>query len=288
MTSTVPSLPPVATDLKDRPVLRIAPSKGWVPLQLRDLWDYRELIVIFAQRDLSIRYRDTLIGALWAILQPVSMMIVFTFLMGHSNRAQTTVPYPVYCYCGLLVWQYFNSAVNAAAMSLVNNSGLLTKVFFPRLLIPIANLIPPIVDSLISFTVLIVLLVYYRIPVTPNVLWSPVFFALALVTTVGASFWLSALNTFYRDVKYALPFLLMMLMYLTPVVYSADTLHGPARSFCFLNPLAVAVEGFRWSVLGVGQVSLPTFLIALGIAAGLFLSGAYYFRNMESNFADWV
>ncbi len=268
--------------------LVIEPSHGWVSLKLRDLWEYRELLYFLVWRDLKIRYKQTALGAAWALIQPLATMLLFTIIFGQLAKIPSgDVPYPIFSYCALLPWNYFATALNQSSSSLVNNSHLISKVYFPRLVIPMAGVAAGVVDFGIAFLVLVGMMFFYGIVPTAAVVTLPLFLLLAMATALGVSLWLSALNVQYRDVRYALPFLTQFWMYATPVVYSSSLIPGQWRWLVGLNPLAGVVEGFRWALLGVNP---PSSLLAVSVTVTLFVlvSGAFYFRYMEKTFADVV
>ncbi len=267
----------------------IEASSGWSALRLGELWAYRELLLFLAWRDVSVRYKQTLLGAAWAILQPLLSMIVFTLIFGNfAGLPSDNVPYPVLTYTALLPWQYFATAMSNASNSLVGSANLLTKVYFPRLVIPVAAVLPAAVDFVIAFAILLVMMLIYGITPTWNVLWLPVFMLLAVVTALGVSLWLSALNVQYRDVRYAVPFLVQFWMYASPVAYSSSIIPERWRALYGLNPMTGVIEGFRWALLGTDTAPGVFTLISAGIAVLILVSGAFYFTHMEKTFADVV
>ncbi len=267
----------------------IEPSSGWGALRLGELWAYRELLLFLAWRDVSVRYKQTLLGAAWAILQPVLSMIVFTLIFGNfAGLPSDNVPYPVLTYTALLPWQYFATAMSNASNSLVGSANLLTKVYFPRLVIPVAAVLPAAVDFVIAFAILLLMMLGYGITPTWNVLWLPAFMLLAVVTALGVSLWLSALNVQYRDVRYAVPFLVQFWMYASPVAYSSSIIPKQWRALYGLNPMTGVIEGFRWALLGTDTAPGVFTLISAGIAVLILVSGVFYFTRMEKTFADVV
>jgi lipopolysaccharide transport system permease protein len=284
----------MATDVKDipraqPPSLVIQPTRGWVHLGLRDLWQYRELLYFLTWRDVLIRYKQAVLGVAWAVLQPFITMVVFTVIFGkllHISSGST--PYAVFSFTGLVPWQLFAFSTQRAGQSLVTNSNLLTKVYFPRLVIPMSAVIGGLVDFAISFVVLLGLMAYYGIAPTWNILWIPLFTLLALATAFSVSLWFSAANVLYRDVQYIIPFAVQLWMFLSPVIYQANKVPaGPLRFIYGLNPMAGVIVGFRWALLGQPP---PTMLLSAAVAGVLLLliSGLYYFRRMERFFADVV
>jgi lipopolysaccharide transport system permease protein len=279
---------PPEEPVRPQPLL-IEPSKGWVALRLGDLWEYRELLYFLVWRDVKVRYKQTLLGASWAILQPFLMMVVFSFIFGTLVQVPTegAIPYPIFTFVALLPWQFFANALSQSANSLVNSAALLRKVYFPRLAVPIASALAGLVDFGFAFLVLIGLMVYFQIVPTLAVLLLPLFLLLALVTVLGVGLWLSALNVQYRDVRYIVPFLVQIWMYASPVVYPSSLLDEPWRTLYGLNPMVGVIEGFRWALLGT---SPPGAMIGVStlVAMTLFISGLFYFRRMEQTFADAV
>ncbi|GAB4578802.1 MAG: ABC transporter permease [Anaerolineales bacterium] len=281
--------------MTEPPSLFIRPSRGWSALNLGELWRYRELIVFLTWRDLKVRYKQTLLGASWAILQPVLSMIVFTLIFGGVGRMaeDLDIPYPIFSYTALLPWGLFSKALTDAGRSLVTNRNMLTKIYFPRLAIPLASVFSGLVDFAIQFVVLVVLMVYFQTTglVTSAVWFLPLFLLLGLVTALGVGLWLSALNVIYRDVGYTLPFLTQLWFFITPIVYplSKAVDHYPNWEWLFaLNPMTGVVEGFRWALLGMDQPDFGLMAWSGGIAVALLISGLFYFRRMERTFADTV
>lgn len=279
-----PSAEPVAAPV---PIV-IEPSRGWVSLKLGELWEYRELLYFLIWRDVKVRYKQTVLGAAWAVIQPLVMMVVFSiFLGGLAQIPSDNVPYPIFAYAGLLPWQFFSLALTQSANSLVNSASLLRKVYFPRLVVPLASAMAGLVDFGVAFLVLLGLMVYFGVLPTLAMLTLPLFLLLALVTVLGVGLWLSALNVQYRDVRYIVPFLAQLWMYATPVVYPSSLLSEPWRTLYGLNPMVGVVEGFRWALLGTNP---PGSMIALSalVALVLLITGVFYFRRMEKTFADAV
>jgi lipopolysaccharide transport system permease protein len=275
----------------------IRPHRGWVPIDLRELWRHRDLIGFLALRDIKIRYKQSLLGCAWAVLQPLLTMVVFTVLFGlllGSERMPTVegVPYAVSTYCALVPWQLFASALSASGNSLIANQNLITKVYFPRLVAPIAPILAALVDFALAFGVLLLLMLAYGIAPGWGVLALPFFVLLAVATALSVSLWLSALNAIYRDVRHTIPFLVQLWMYVTPVVYTtASILHGRSdglRALYGLNPMAGVVEGFRWALLGGESPPLLLLVPSLAVVGVLLVGGAFYFRRMERTFADLV
>ncbi len=270
----------------------LRPPTGWAALKLRDLWLYRELIYFMTWRDLKVRYKQTLLGASWAILRPFLSMIVFTvFFGGFAKVSSDGVPYPLFSFAGLLPWELFSHALSVASRSLVNNSNMITKVYFPRVILPLSTVLAGLVDFLIAFVVLIGLMLFYRWPVSPYFWTLPFFLLLALVASLGVGLWLSAANVQYRDVGYVTPFLTQMWLFISPVVYPLSMITNDTLRFLMaLNPMTGVVEGFRWALLGASQQPAPgNLLIVSGVVAvALLVSGLFYFTRMEQNFADMI
>jgi lipopolysaccharide transport system permease protein len=273
----------------DIPVIRIQPSKGWVSLKLRELWEYRELLYFLIWRDVKVRYKQTVLGAAWAIIQPFFTMVVFSVFFGKLAKVPSDgIPYPIFSYTALVPWTFFAHGLNQASNSLVHHAGLITKVYFPRLAMPIARLLAGTVDFLLAFIVLLGMMLYFGIAPTVNVLWLPAFLLLALVTALGVALWLSAMNVQFRDVGYTVPFITQFWMYATPIAYPSSLLPEPWRTLYGINPMAGVVEGFRWALLGTETAPGPIVIVSSLAALALLVSGAFYFRRMEKTFADVV
>lgn len=270
-------------------VLILRPSRGWGALNLKDLWTYRELIYFLTWRDLKVRYKQTALGAAWAILQPFLSMVVFTFFFGGLLKVSSDgLPYPIFSYTALLPWGVFSKALTDAGRSLVTNRAMITKVYFPRLVIPLSSVLAGVVDFLIAFVVLLGMMVYFQVRPTAAVWALPLLLLLALVTALGVGLWLSALNVIYRDIGYIMPFLTQLWFYVTPIVYSSSELPERYRLIYALNPMAGVVEGFRWALLGAQTAPGPMVAVSAAISLVILVSGLYYFRRMERTFADMV
>ncbi len=268
----------------------IQPSRGWAWIDLRELWRYRELVYFLIWRDVKVRYKQTLLGAAWAILRPFLSMVIFTVVFaGLANLDTDGAPPPVFYFSGLLPWMLFQDGVVKAGNSLVTGSSLITKVYFPRIAIPLASVLAGVVDFALAFIVLIGMMIYYGVRPTEAIWTLPLFVLLALVTSLGVGLWLSALNVQYRDVGYVTPFLLQAWMFASPVVYSATLIpEGWARIAFGLNPMAGVVQGFRWAILGVGEPPSGLIILSILVAIFLLISGMLYFKRMERTFADVV
>lgn len=269
--------------------LRIQPSKGWVSLQLRELWEFRELLYFLIWRDIKVRYKQTVLGAGWAIIQPLFTMVVFSIFFGRLAKMPSDgIPYPLFSYTALVPWMFFAQGLTHSSDSLVGSANLIKKVYFPRLAIPIGTVCSGMIDFGLAFSVLLILEFSYHVRPTLNILWLPFFVLLALVTALGVGLWLSAFNVKYRDVKYIVPFLTQFWMFATPIAYPSSLLSEKWRIVYGLNPMAGVVEAFRWALLGTKTA--PTAMIGLSCVAAvaLLVSGAFYFRRMEKTFADVV
>jgi lipopolysaccharide transport system permease protein len=273
----------------DVPVFRIEPSKGWVSLRLHELWEYRELLYFFTWRDIKVRYKQTALGAAWAIVQPFLTMVVFSLFFGRlANVPSDGLPYPIFSYAALVPWIFFANGLNQASNSLVASAHLVRKVYFPRLLMPICSVVSGIVDFVLAFTVLLGMMLYYDVIPTLNVFWLPLFLLLALVTSLAVSIWLSAINVQFRDVRYVVPFLTQLWLFATPIAYPSSLLPEPWRMLYGLNPMVGVVDGFRWALLGSAQRPGAMIIVSTLMALTLLVTGAYYFRRMEKTFADYV
>ena len=271
------------------PVLRIDARSGWLALDLGELWAYRELLYFFVWRDIKVRYKQTVIGAAWAILQPLMTMLIFSLFFGRLAKIPSQgLPYPIFYYCALLPWMYFATAVQAATNVVVEQQRVITKVYFPRVILPISSVVSGLLDFVISFVVLICMMFYYRIVPTKAVMWLPFFTLLAVLSALGVGLWLSALNALYRDVRYVLPFLVQFWMFASPVAYPSSLVPAKWRGLYGLNPMAGVIEGFRWALTGRGQP--PGALIAASSAAVvlLVLGGFIYYHAVEGKIVDVV
>ena len=268
----------------------IKPSRGWSWVDLRELWRYRELVYFLVWRDVKVRYKQTLLGAAWAILKPFLSMVIFTVIFAGLARLDTDgAPPPVFYYAGLLPWVLFQDGVTKAGSSLVTGSNLITKVYFPRIAIPLASVTAGIVDFALAFIILIGMMVFYSVAPTAAMWTLPLFLLLALVTSLGVGLWLSALNVTYRDIGYITPFLVQAWLYASPVVYSTSIIpEGWARIVYGLNPMAGVVQGFRWAILGGNPPSPELLVLSIGVALLFLVSGTLYFRRTERTFADVV
>ena len=273
----------------DIPVLRIEPSRGWVSLRLRELWEYRELLYFLTWRDIKVRYKQTVLGAAWAIIQPFFTMVVFSLFFGRlAGIPSDGVPYPIFSFTALVPWTFFANGLNQSSNSLVGSADLIKKVYFPRLAVPIATVLSGVVDFVLAFVVLMGMMLYYGVVPTINTLWLPFFFLLALVTSLGIGLWFSALNVEFRDVRYTVPFLTQVWMFSTPIAYPSSLLSEPWRTLYGLDPMVGVIEGFRWALLGTDTAPGPIIIVSSFAAMALLVGGAFYFRRMEKTFADLV
>lgn len=276
-------------EIRHSPFIVIRPSRGWVPLKLADLWEYRELLYFLVWRDIKVRYKQTVLGAAWAIIQPFFTMVIFSIFFGRLAKIPSDgIPYPVFAYCALLPWQLFAHALTESGNSLVANERLITKVYFPRLVVPLAAVLGGLVDFAIAFLVLLGMMIYYGLSLTGAIVTLPLFLLLAVATALGVGLWLSALNVQYRDVRYTIPFLTQFWLFATPVAYPASLVPESWRPLLGLNPMAGVVEGFRWALLGVAHAPGPLLAVSVGVVVALLVGGLYYFRRMERTFADIV
>ncbi|HJQ13539.1 MAG TPA: ABC transporter permease [Anaerolineales bacterium] len=269
------------------PRTRREASKGWAWPKFRELWEYRELLFFFVWRDIKVRYKQTVLGAAWAIIQPFFTMVIFSLFFGRLAQVPSDgLPYPIFSYAALVPWTFFATALTQASNSLVLSSNMVKKIYFPRLTLPIATVLAGVVDFVLAFVVLMGMMLFYGLTPTINVLWLPLFLLLALVTSLGVSLWLSAMNVQFRDVHYTIPFLTQAWLFVTPIAYPSSLLSEPWRTLYGLNPMAGVVEGFRWALLGTDTAPGPMTLVSAVVALILFVGGAFYFRHMEQNFAD--
>ncbi len=270
-------------------VVRIEASKGWVALQLKELWAYRELLYFLIWRDVKVRYKQTALGAAWAIIQPVFTMIVFSLFFGRLGKIPSDgLPYPLFAYAALVPWTFFSQGLSQASNSLVGSGNLIKKVYFPRLSVPIAAVTSGLIDFTIAFVVLLGMILYYGITPTLNVIWLPFLLLLTLVTSLGVSLWLSALNVQFRDVRHAIPFLTQFWLFATPIAYPSSLLSEPWRTLYSINPMVGVVEGFRWALLGTATAPGPMIIVSALAALAILVSGTFYFRRLEKTFADVI
>ncbi|MGA8223919.1 MAG: ABC transporter permease [Candidatus Acidiferrales bacterium] len=280
---------PESVVLSRPPVLRIAPPNRWWELPFGEMWDYRELLYFFVWRDIKIRYKQTAIGAAWAVLQPFLTMLIFSLFFGRlAHIPSLGLPYPIFYYSALLPWMYFAGALQNTTSTMVENQRLITKVYFPRLILPFSSVLSGLVDFGISFLMFVAMMIYYGIRPSLAMLCLPVFLLLAVLTALGVGLWLSALNAIYRDVRYVLPFLVQFWMFASPVAYPSSLVPAKWRWLYGLNPMAGVIEGFRWSLAGKGDPPGHLILVSAVVVAAVLLSGIAYFQKMETIIADVV
>jgi lipopolysaccharide transport system permease protein len=270
-------------------VTEIEPRRSLMSVDLAELWDYRELLFLLAWRDATVRYKQSIVGVGWALIQPVMMMLIFTLVFGRFAKLPSEgVPYTVFTLCALLPWNYFSRSLTDSSNSLVGSSNLITKIYFPRLILPISRIFSGLIDFCITFVLLIGLLVYYRIAPSPAVIALPLFLLLAMLTSLAVGLWLTALNVKYRDVGFVVPFVIQFWMYASPVAYSSSIIPKRLLPLYALNPMVSVVDGFRWALLGKNPPNFTSMLISLAIVILLLVAGTYYFRRMERTFADVI
>ncbi len=270
------------------PTLIIRPPQKWMPIDIHELWNYRELLGSFIKRDVKIRYKQTALGFLWVIIQPLFMVLIFSIFFGGLAKVPSDeVPYPLFVLAGLLPWTLFAEGLTRSTTSMVTNAQIMTKVYFPRLVMPISGILSPLVDFIVSLSLLAVFMTYYGVIPTLNVIFLLLFVLLALLTSLGVGLWLSALNVKYRDFQYTVPFIIQLWMFSSPVVYPASLLPQSLKFLYGLNPMAGVIEGFRWALLGTEMPGLMI-LVSTGVVILLLISGMFYFRRMEQYYADIV
>jgi lipopolysaccharide transport system permease protein len=271
------------------PVVYLEPPRGWFSLGLYDLWEYRELLYFLVWRDLKVRYKQTIIGVGWAVIQPLITMIAFTVVFSRLAKIPSDgLPYPIFAYCGLLAWTYFATSLNRSILSVTSDAHLISKIYFPRLILPLSGTISGLVDFAISLLLLFGMMAWYGIGVTWTVITLPFFLVIALLTALSVGLWLSALNVHYRDVAYAIPFLIQIWMFLSPVAYPINMIPEKYRLIYGLNPLVGVIEGFRWALLGNEAPDFSVIAVSGLAVATLLAGGLVFFRRMEQTFADVV
>jgi lipopolysaccharide transport system permease protein len=277
------------SDSKDTLITRIEPTRGWVSLKLGELWEYRELLYFLIWRDIKVRYKQTVLGATWAFIQPFFTMVVFSLFFGRLAKVPSDgVPYPIFSFAALVPWTFFANGLGKASTSLVGSGHLIKKVYFPRLAIPLAAVLSGIVDFVIAFVTLIAMMFYFGNTPTINILWLPLLLLLALITALGVSLWLSAMNVQFRDVQYVIPFITQFWLFATPIAYPSSLLSEPWKTLYAINPMVGVVEGFRWALLSTDTAPGPMILVSSFVALALLVSGLFYFRRLEKTFADVV
>jgi len=271
------------------PILRIEPSRGWLSLDLCSLWAYRELLYFLVWRDVKVRYKQTVLGVAWTVIQPLITMVVFTVIFSYFGRFPSDgLPYAVFAYCGLLPWSYFASAITRSGNSLLGDASLLQKIYFPRLILPLAAVTTPLVDFLFSLLVLVGMAFWFGITPTWNVLFLPLFLILALLTALSVGLWLAPLNIRFRDIGHTIPFLIQVWMYASPLVYPVSMIPEKWRLLYSLNPMVGVMEGFRWALVGHRSPAFDLMAVSAIVVVALLWGGAIFFRRMERTFADVV
>lgn len=277
------------TPVADELFTRIRPRPGWIAIDFPELWAYRELLFFLTWRNVRVRYAQTILGGLWAIIQPLFTMVIFTFIFNKlGNVSSGEVDYKFFSFAALVPWTLFSAGISQSANSLVGSANLLRRVYFPRLVIPLAAVMSAVVDFLLAFAVLLVMVPVFEVSMDRRILWVPVFSVLAVASSLGIGLWLSAMNVQFRDVKHALPFLTQFLLLATPIGWQTADVPERFRTFVGLNPMAGVVEGFRWAVGGQPSLAVNLFALSSAVSLGLLASGAIYFRRMEKTFADVV
>jgi homopolymeric O-antigen transport system permease protein len=267
----------------------IEPSRGWAALRLQDVWEYRELLYFLVWRDIKIRYKQTVLGAGWAILQPFFTMVIFAIFFGRLAKLPSDgVPYPIFAYAALVPWTFFSNGLTQAINSVVGGGSLIKKVYFPRMIMPLAAVMAGIVDFLFAFIVLIGMVLYFGIVPTWRIVTLPMFVGMVIVAALSVALWLSALNVQYRDIRYIAPFIVQAWLFATPIAYPSSLLSDSWRIVYGLNPMVGVVEGFRWALLGTGTAPGAMIVVSSAMCVALLLGGAYYFRRVERTFADVV
>jgi len=273
----------------EKPLVRIAPTAGWLDLHLGELWEYRELLYFLIWRNIKVRYKQTIIGAGWAIVQPFFTMVIFTLFFGKlAGMPSEGLPYPIFYYSALLPWVYFANALNQATLTIVEHQRVITKIYFPRILLPLSAVLSGLVDFSFAFTILIGMMVFYRVVPTAATLLLPLFLLLAISTAFGVGLWLSALNAIYRDVRYAVPFVVQCWMFASPVIYPSSLVPERWRWLYALNPMTGVIEGFRWALLGQSKPLGSLLFASAGAVLLLMAGGLVYFQRMEGTIADVV
>lgn len=271
------------------PRVRLKPSKGWRALDLKEFWQHRELLYFLSWRDIKVRYKQTALGALWAILQPFLTMVVFSVFFGKLAKMPSDgIPYPIFAFAALVPWTFFSNGLTQSGNSLVQSAGMLKKVYFPRVIIPISSILSGVVDFIFAFLVLIGMMFWYGIIPTANVIWLPFFLVLAFGASLGVGLWLSAMNVQFRDVRYTIPFLTQFWLFATPIAYPSSLLSEPWRTIYGINPMVGVVEGFRWTLLGADTAPGPVIIVSVVTMVTILITGLFYFRRMENTFADVV
>ena len=289
VTAHPPAVAPPLVQTGVSPTVRIEPPRGWLELRLREVWEYRELLYFFVWRDVKIRYKQTVIGIAWVILQPLLTMGVFTLFFGRLAKLPSQgLPYPVFYFAALVPWMYFSYALQSATNVVVENQRVITKVYFPRLVLPFSAVLSGLVDFAIGFVVLVILTLGYGIRPTIAAMWLPLLLLLAILTALGVGLWMSALNALYRDVRYVMPFVVQFWMFASPVAYPSALVPERWRWLYGLNPMAGVIDGFRWALTGHGQPPGAVMLASVAMVAVVLVGGLFFFQRMEGTVADRV
>ncbi len=276
-----------AAPLRER--YRIQPSSGWIPLDLRELWNYRELVYYFVWRDIKVRYKQTVVGAGWAVIQPLFTMVIFSIFFGRlANLPSDGLPYPIFSFAALVPWGYFINVMSGASSSMLSNAGMIKKIYFPRLAIPLSSVFSAGLDFAIQFVVLLLMMLYFGISPTANIIWLPFFLLLALITSTGVGLWLATYNARFRDLRYIHGFIVQTWLFITPIAYSSSLLNEPWKTVYGINPMAGVVEGFRWALLGTDTAPGPMIAVSGLVSLIVFVSGLYKFQRLEKTFADII
>lgn len=268
----------------------IRPKRGLSFINFKELWIYKELFLFLTWRDIIVRYKQTVIGIAWAVIRPILTMVVFSIIFGKIAKLPSNgIPYPILTFTALLPWQFFANTLSESSNSLISNANLISKIYFPRLIMPVAAVLSGVVEFLISFLILIVMIIYYKMPLTFNIIYLPLFFIFAFVTSLGIGLWFSALNVEYRDVRYVIPFLIQIGLYISPVGFSSTIIPDYWKLLYSLNPMVGVIDGFRWSLLGHNiSLYMPGLYLSILISILILITGSIYFRKMERTFADII
>jgi len=285
---STPKVLPHQSPGEPEPTIKIRPPRKWVPVDFHEIWEYRELLYSFVGRDLKVRYKQTALGFLWAIIQPLFLMVVFSLFFGRLVKIPSEgIPYPLFSFAALIPWTLFAEGLTRSTASVLHNAGIMTKVYFPRLIMPISGILSPLVDFAIAFVILLLMMVYYGYVPTIAIVLLPLFVLLALMTSLAVGLWLSATNVKYRDFQYTISFLIQLWLFASPVVYPSSLLPEQYRILYGLNPMAGVIEGFRWALLGTNPPE-SMILVSVGVVVLLLIGGLFYFKRMEQYFADVV
>jgi len=285
---STPNVLPLETAGEPGPIIKIRPPRKWVPVDLREIWEYRELLYSFVSRDLKVRYKQTALGFLWAIIQPLFLMVVFSLFFGRLAQIPSEgIPYPLFSFAALIPWTLFAEGLTRSTTSVLHNASIMTKVYFPRFIMPISGILSPLVDFTIAFVILLFMMVYYGYVPTIAIVLLPLFILLALMTSLAVGLWLSAINVKYRDFQYTVPFLIQLWLFASPVIYPSSLVPEQFQLLYALNPMVGVIEGFRWALLGTSPPG-AMILVSVGVVVLLLVGGLFHFKRMEQFFADVV